>query len=298
MRPNAGAVGVREAFIKTNKVFLIGESWLAHRRAPSRGNVQTSLEDAGFNVVNFAQNGITLSNFWWTKHMSWEKWQQVQECDAMVIAIGFGQISDSDMGADDEAELENIVREALKQSGHVIVIVPNLPLRQYFEVRASWYIGKQRDDLNEPDVAANAAKRQQLYACRFQKVLDVLKAIQDSNRALGMLEMQLVLKHADICDDGCHLSPQGATKAANAIAKALRGQDYGVKAQIGQHELRGKLLAYMWKAFLAAFVLKVLWPLTQRTRTLRCIQAYTSSAPAVPDRFVQQCLAVLPWWLW
>jgi len=158
----------------------------------------------------------------------------------------------------------------------------NLPLREYFEVRASWYIEKQRDDLNEPDVTANATKRQQLYACRFQKVLDILKAIQDSNRALGMLEMQLALKHADICDDGCHLSPQGATKAADAIAKALVGQDYVVKAQIGQHELRGKLLAYMWKAFLAAFGLKVLWPLTQRTRT--CVASRLT--PVVLQQFL------------
>lgn len=68
--------------------------------------------------MNFAQSGVTLSNFWWRQNMSWEKGEQIQECDAMVIAIGFSQITDSAVGAEGEAEMESIVREALKQSDH------------------------------------------------------------------------------------------------------------------------------------------------------------------------------------
>jgi lysophospholipase L1-like esterase len=247
--------GAAEAFVKTHKVFLIGESWLAWRNARSRGNVQKGLEDLGFKVENFADNGITLSNFWWSSNMSWQKWNQIQKHDAMVITIGFNQLSDSDMNAKDEAEVSNLLELALKRSNHVIVIVPNLPLLGYFTVRAEWYIQKQRDDLDEPCISANALKREQLYAGRFHRLLKVFKAAQHSNRGLRLVEMQHALTPSDICDDGCHLNPQGATKTASAIAESLISQT---------HVFPSKGSAYLMRALLAMLVFKIIRSIQQR----------------------------------
>jgi len=237
-----------KAFDKTHKVFLIGESYLAWRNDTNRGNVQKGLENHGFTVENFAQSGVTLKNFWWKSNMSWQKWAKIQKQDAMVISIGFNQLSDSDMNMKDETEVGNVVRQALSQSSTVILLVPNQPLLEYFTLRAKWYIGKQRDDLNDPDIASNALKRQQLYAGRFHKLVKLFKAIQESYRMLRIVEMDGVLTPEDICDDGCHLNQQGAAKTANAIAQALKSQ---------MHATRGKSSAYIVIALLAILVLKV-----------------------------------------
>jgi len=218
---NAGA---NDAFSKRHNVFLIGESYLAWRNCRSRGNVQKELEDLGFNVENFAQNGVTLSNFWWKSHMSWDKWNRIQRQDAMIISIGFNQLSDLDLNSKDEAEVRNIVQQALEKTNHVILIVPNQPLLEYFTVRAHWYIERQRDDLNEPNFNANALKRQQLYASRFQKLVKLIRRLHSSHRMLRIVEMHSLLTPADICDDGCHLNHQGAAKTADAITQALKSQ--------------------------------------------------------------------------
>jgi len=239
MWPNAAA--------KTHNVFLIGESYLAWRNGTHRGNVQKGLEDLGFNVENFAQSGITISNFWWSSHMSWEKWSRIQKQDAMVISIGFNQLSDEDMSVKDEAEVENVVQQALEQSNNVIVLLPNQPLLEYFTVRAEWFIERLRDDLNDPHVTSNALKRQQLYANRFQKLVKLLKGIQESHQMLQIVEMDGVLMPEDICDDGCHLNHQGAVKTANAIAQALKSQ----------RVTRGKTCAYVLMALLAILALKL-----------------------------------------
>lgn len=248
---NAGAVGGGEAFIKTHNVFLIGESWLAWRPANNRGNVQKGLEDLGFKVLNFAQNGVSLTNFWWKEHMSWEKWTQIQKEDAMVITIGFNQISDRDMNAKDEAEVGNIMQQALDQSNHVILIIPNHPSSQYFTVRAEWYLlnGKY------PDSTATGLKRQQLYANRHQKLVNLFKSIQDSHQSLRIVEMQNELTLADMWEDGCHLSHQGATKTANAIAQSLKCQ---------RRDVVGKISAYTSKVLLAIILLVVVRFLRRR----------------------------------
>jgi len=202
----------------------------------------------GYAVENFAQNGITLSNFWWKSNMSWDKWDQIQKQHAMVICIGFNQLSDSDMNAKDEAEVGNIVQQALAKSNNVIVLVPNQPLLDYFTVRAKWYIGKQRDDLNDPDPTTNALKRQQLYAGRFQKLSRLFKATQAAYNTFQIVDMHGTLEPGDICEDGCHLNHQGATKTATAIAQALK---------CPKPVARGKGLVYVWMALLAFVILKV-----------------------------------------
>jgi lysophospholipase L1-like esterase len=230
------------------KIFLIGESYLAWRNSSSRGNVQKGLEDLGYTVENFAKNGVTLSNFWWKSNMSWDKWEQIQKQHAMVISIGFNQLSDSDMSAKDEAEVVNIVQQALARSNHVIMLVPNQPLLDYFTVRAEWYIGKQKDDLNDPDVTTNALKRQQLYAGRFQKLFRLLKATHDSHSTFRIVDMHGALEPDDICEDGCHLNHQGATKTATAIAQALKSP---------KQAARGKGPVCIWMALLAVVIIKL-----------------------------------------
>lgn len=256
IRFNGGPIGPSGAFIKTHKLFLIGESWLAWRSKGNRGNVQTGLEDLGFEVKNFAQNGVTLKNFWYKEHMSWEKWEGIQRQDAMVITIGFNQLSDSDMDAKDEAEVRNVVQQALDQSNHVIVVNPNQPLIKYFTERAEWYIQRQRDDLNEPDITANALKRQQLYARRSQTLVNLLKSIQYSHQSLQIVDMQNELTPADIFDDGCHLNHQGATKTANAIAQALKCQR--------KRGVCGRISAYALNILFATLLLKIVRVLFQR----------------------------------
>lgn len=215
-------VSTERVFDRAHKVFLIGESWLAWRNGKKRGNVQKALQDAGFHVENFAKAGLTLSNFWRTIHMSWQKWAQIRINDAMIIVIGFNQLSDGDLKTKDEAEVGNIVRHALKQSNHVILVVPNLPQFPYFIRQAEWYIQKGRDDLDEPDIGANALKRQDIYANRVQKLCRLFETLQDSNPALQILDMQSVLVPKDICEDDIHLSPQGAESTASAIASMLK----------------------------------------------------------------------------
>ena len=242
------AVGGGETFIKTRNVFLIGDSWLAWRNGRGRGNVQNGLEDLGFRVENFAQNGVTLNNFWWKENMSWEKWAQVNKKDAMVITIGFNEISDRDMNAKGEVEVGNILQQALEQSNHVVLIIPNQPSRRYFIVRAEWYLLNQRDDPNEPDIFANAKKRQQLYASRHQKLVSLFKSIQASHQSLRIVEMQDELTPEDIFEDGCHLSHQGAAKTAHAIAQSLKCQ---------RRDGAGKSSAYASKVLLAIVMFMV-----------------------------------------
>lgn len=254
MGVHAGATPAKEAFLKTDKVFLIGESWLAFRNMRTRGNVQKGLEDLGFIVQNFATNGVTLKNFWNKEYMSWEKWSKVQKQDAMVISVGFNQISEADMSAEDELEVDIIVQQAINQSNNVIVVVPNQPSPDYFSVRAKWYIEHERDNLNEPDVAANALKRQQLYASRFQKLVKLYRTMLNCHGSFQIVEMQKVLTSADICEDGCHLNPPGADKAANGIAEALTGEHLNTKfaeklAKVNAQALRVKTDAFRFKTF-------------------------------------------------
>ena len=85
----------------------------------------------------------------------------------MVFCIGFNQISDRDLELAEKLEVELILGQALELSKHVIAIVPNRPLPAYFRERAEYYISNKRDDLDEPDVVANAMMRQERFRDRF-----------------------------------------------------------------------------------------------------------------------------------
>ena len=187
--------------------------------------------------------------------MSWAKWEQIQKEDAMVITIGFNQISDCDMEAEAEAEVGNVLQLALGQSNHVLLIIPNKPLSKYFTSLAEWYISADLGDLLEAKVTADALKLEQIYANRHEQLLNLFKVIHHCRQSLRIVEMQHELTPADICEDGCHLSPQGAAKTANAIAQSLKCQKRGVV---------GKRSAYASKFSLASALLMVAWFLRRR----------------------------------
>ena len=135
---------------------MVGDSWLAWRDDPTRGNVETDLLSRGYIVNNHARNGVSIANLFWRDHMSWETWNQINNHDMIILAIGYTQLVDTDFSSDDNIGYRNIIAKACSTARRVIAIVSPTPMPRYWEVQAAWNIINGRDILRGPDIAANA----------------------------------------------------------------------------------------------------------------------------------------------